>query len=240
MSDTESGFEYDSTLEGLCERVTYILGDAEKGYPNQTWEKDFLRAIACDAVLMLATVKPDLFKAEEIEIPVEPETGKQTVDCEICEKVLEFVCFLDADGNVIPAVDGKYDLIQRAALLGGSCYDCDDPNAAGISSIQVGVSEVSVNSFAITPMVPAGEKVTALVRCLNIKQYTTGESSFPEGVRAHFTTLIQLMLYLALSGDKVAGGNAELANAHFNNFVASVNLGFQQAQFLRQQLEDAR
>lgn len=239
MSDTGSGFAYDATLEGLCERVTYILGDAEKGYPNQTWEKKFLMAIACDALFMLASVKPDLFKADTKTLELTPETSKQVVDCTVCEKILEFICFRDGDGNIIPVVDADYKMLQRTALLPAPCVNCRGGVMSRVPSIQAAMSPDSVDVFAISPMFPEGEKLFVDVRCRNLKKYETGEEAFPEGIRAHFPAMIQMMLYLALSGDRAEGGLAELANQHFQNFTTSVGMSYQQARFLKEQMESS-
>ena len=237
MSRDDSGFTYDATLEGLCERVAYILGDAEKGYPNQTWEKPFLRAIACDAVFMLASIKPELFKADTVKIELTPETFKQTVDCEECELILSFVCFERADGTIIPAIETTFDKIQRSALLPAPCAGCDGGVMSFVPSIQVGMSKDSVDVFGINPMFPSDEKLFAVVRCRNLQKYYDDAEAFPDGVRASFPALIQLMLYLALAGDRSEGGLAQLANQHFANFTTSVGLNYQQAEFLRKQAE---
>ena len=237
MSDSTSGFEYASTLEGLCERVTYILGDAEKGYPNQTWEKEFLRALACDALYMLATVKPNLFKADTVKIELQSETSKQVVDCDACELLLSFVCFENEGGHTIPAVDSTYKLIQRSAILPAPCTNCRGGAMDRVPSIQVAMSPDSVDMFAISPMFPAEEKLFAVVRCRNLKKYYDGTTNLPDGLRGHFPALIQMTLYLALSGDRAEGGLAELANQHFQNFVSLVGLTMQQAEFLRRQME---
>lgn len=237
MADNTSGFTYDATLDGLCERVTYILGDAEKGYPNTTWEKPFLQAIACDALFMLASVKPELFKADTVKIELTAETFKQTVDCDECELILSFVCFEREDGSVIPAIDTEYSQIQRAALLPAPCANCEGGVMSRVPSIQVAMSKDSVDVFGINPMFPADEKLFAVVRCRNLKKYYEGNLDLPDGLRSHFPALIQLMLYLALSGDRVEGGLAQLANQHWANFAQSVGLSFQQADFLQRQAE---
>lgn len=237
MSSNDSGFKYDATLDGLCERVTYILGDAEKGYPNTTYEKDFLRAIACDAIFMLASVKPNLFKSEVVKIPLATETSKQLVDCEQCELVLDFVCFERSDGSIIPAIDTDYEKIQRAALLPAPCVSCEGGVMGIVPSVQVGLSKDSVDVFSINPMIPEGEEMFAVVRCRNLKQYYEEGVEFPEGVRGSFPAIVQLMLYMALAGDRTEGGSADLANMHFQNFATSVSMSFQQAEFLRRQME---
>lgn len=237
MSRAESGFTYGADIDGLCERVTYILNDAEKDYQNTTWEKPFLQAIACDAIFMLASVKPDLFKADTIKIELKPETYKQVIeDCEECELLLSFVCFETEDGNLIPSIDTEYSMIQRSALLPAPCINCDGVMGR-VPSIQVAMSPDSLDTFGINPMFPADEKLFAVVRCRNLKKYYDGTESMPDGVRASFPALTQLMLHLALSGDRGEGGLAELGNRHFDNFVSSIGLSFRQAEFLQAQIE---
>ena len=237
LSGNHSGFSYGADIEGLCERVTYILGDADKGYPNQTWEKDFIQALVCDSLFMLAHVKPNVFKADTVRVQLKPETSKQTVDCDECELLLEFVCIELEDGTVIPTVESDYKKVERASLLPAFCYNCRGGVMSRVASAQVALSKKSLDTFVINPMFPAGEEVFAVVRCRNLKKYYSGEEELPQGVRGHFPAIIQMTLYLALAGDRVAGGHAELANQHFSNFTQLMGLTMQQAEFLRRQME---
>lgn len=236
MSDTGSGFTYEPNLNGLCERITYILGDAEKGYPNTTWEKPFLLALACDALFMLASVKPDLFKADRVRVPLTPETWKQSVDCDVCELMLSIVCFETESGSTIPAIEQDYKTVQRAALLPAPCRGCSGGVMNMVPSIQVGMDNKSLGDFGITPMFPADEKLYAIVRCRNLRQYYDGTSELPEGLRGMFPAIIQLVLHLALAGDRAEGGLAALSNQHFTNFTQLAALTMQQESFLRRQL----
>lgn len=228
MAGSESGFAYDNTVSGICERITYILGDAEKGYPNQTWEKPFLRAIVCDALWMISMVDASLFKAETVRFPLEPESRKQIIDCKACESFLSFVCIETEDGIRIPVTEADYDTILRSAFLPSPCIHCRGGAMGHVASITVAMAEDSSDAFVMSPMFPEGDQLYAVVRCRNIKRFEAEGVELPNELRAYMPMVIQLALYFALGGDRSKGAYAEIAQGHFRNFLELANLTRQQ------------
>lgn len=224
MAGSDSDFTYDNTVEGICERVTYILGDAEKGYPNQTWEKKFLRAVVCDALWMMSMVDPDLFKAETVRFPLEAENRKQVIDCEACESFLSFVCIETEDGVRIPVTEADYDTILRSAFLPSPCIHCRGGAMGHVASITVAMAPDSSDAFVMSPMSPEGEQLYAVVRCRNIKRFDQEDVELPGELRAYMPMIIQLALYFALGGDRSKGAYAELAQGHFRSFMELANM----------------
>lgn len=235
MARNNAAFEYDNTLNGLVERVTTTLGDDEKGHANVTYDYDYLAALACDALVMLAKFDEDLITPIEVEFDIVADSCIQRLPAE-CEDFISWLRVEDDNGRKIPIVEGDYELIQRSAGFPQPCRHCRGDVMSVVTSYSIAFNEGSDRVFAFSPMLPSGSgaglRLVAL--CRSVDQFVgDGTKELPGRLRGYALQIQWLVLTLATAKDDPAA-----SQQHFQNFLSLANLNLQQQAFARRLVLD--
>lgn len=219
-------FEYENTVDGLCERVTSLLNDDESGFENTRYDKGMVRALVCDSFWLLASFNPGLF-SEKREIPLTAGEACQNLP-DGCSAVNTFIAIIDkTTGREVPIAEADYNGVVRAGYY-PQCVPINrrrenDPGVLhAIPSFKVGRQRPDSPSFVITPVPPEGSDLCAVVQCNTVDEFSDPNSDnleLPGQIRSYFAPLMELVRYYLTSSDVNSPGSAAMAAQHLAAFA---------------------
>ena len=220
---------HDNSIRGICARVYDRLADDIEN--PDTWTKCQVETAVIDSMWMLSIIRPGLFTSTE-KIELAANRCTQTLP-ESCRSVSEFSC-IEIDGEIIPVQDSEFSTIEAMAYHPPSRRKRTQSNL--VSAYHVGINPNNPRSFAVTPMIQAGQKAILYAECVSIAEFQEDTcAELPEELRPYILPIIELALYQLYATDRESPEVAALANASLSAFTnlaaitnAAVNAAMQQ------------
>lgn len=230
MAKAHPDFDFDYTIEGLCQRVTVFLNDADPYEPNCRWSKSFLRSQIQDALYMAARLAPEHFTNTE-KWKMEAGLCAQDVPPE-CGKLIEVLCITDCEtGEEVTQSEVNADEIKRMTLYpsrcGGKC-------AGAVGQFSLNLTGTSETGFTVYPAPPESDRYEVSARCVNITAWMNDEGALCEEIPVSlrhlvpaFVQLITGMVLMMSRDDATLIAQAQLHMSSFNTLLG-LTLNFDQ------------
>lgn len=227
----QTSLRYDTSIDGLCNRIATRLNDVTEGRENHRWSKPFLRSVVCDALWALSTLNTSLF-TKKVEIPLVNGESCQTIP-DTCSSATELLHVFDKDSrNTIPIEETDYQTAKRSRYYPRTCvHKARRKRVPGgllpnLSSYSVGRNSRDSRDLIVSPIPPEGANLCIVVRCTTVDDLfdESADGSLPSELRPYFPAITELALYMALSMDRDSASLLALANGHLNAFTQLTNL----------------
>lgn len=228
---SHTSLRYDTSIDGLCNRIATRLNDTTEGRENHRWSKPFLRSVVCDTLWALSRLNPSLF-TKKVELPLVNGESCQTIPDE-CSSATELLHVYDKDSRTtIPIEETNYDTVKRSRYYPRSCpLKARRRRSPGgllpnITAYSIGRNAADSRDLIVSPIPPEGANLCLVVRCTTVDDLfdETADGNLPSELRAYFPAITELALYMALSMDRDSATLLALANGHLNAFTQLTNL----------------
>lgn len=218
MATPHPDFNFDYTIEGLCERVTVYLNDADPYEPNCRWSKSFLRSQIQDALHMAARLAPEHFTNTETW-KMEGGLCAQEVP-ERCGRLIEVLCIIDCEtGEEVTQSEVDADQIKRMTLYparcGGKCSE-------GVGQFALNLTGTSETGFTVYPSPPESDRYEVSARCVNLSAWMNTEGvlceEIPVSLRHLVPAFVQLITGMMLMMNRDDATLVAQAQLHLSSF----------------------
>lgn len=208
-------FQYDNTVRGIVERITYQLNDAEIGYENQSWSEEWITSRVLDTFKWLQSTDPSLF-AEEQTITL--TSGAKHSLPEGCQ-LLSFDCYVDRAGNEVPIFMTDYKNIKAAQAYAKLMKACFYSGCA----MQAAVNPKNSREILVDPAIPAGTTLDIRVSCSEVGSYFDDlDKPIECDFAKYITAVVDWVLSQALAMDSLNPALLATAQLHRENFFTTV------------------
>ena len=210
LQSNEEGFQYAQSLRGIAERIAFELGDSERGEEFQTYDDKWVQARVLDTLKWLQGRKPSLF-SEEVEFTISAgDTHRKPADC---DRLMEITQVIDSRGNCFPVCESDFKDLKASLVwrqMGNHC-------TGNASRYNYAFNPNDMDQFILTPALFTEAKVKAT--CSNVSRFLKDPDLLIEcEVAKYINTIVEYVLYVAMSMDSENVTIAALANTHRSTF----------------------
>lgn len=205
-------FTYANTVEGIVQRITYQLSDAQTGYENQAWSREWIMARVLDTFKWFQSDEPNLFAGEQC---IELQSGSKQDLPKDCEKLVDFDCYFDTRGREVPVFEASYSDVKSASvyhkLMPCCMYDGCTMSAA--------MNPSNPRTFLVDPPIPPGKTIEMRVVCSDSQRFFDDPDTLIDcDFAKYITAVVEWVMFEALAMDGLNPTTLAIANVHRENF----------------------